>query len=120
MFPNITMSMTEIGALHFIAKNGQTTMKELSNFLEITPPSTTILINKMIKINILKRNINNDDRRNVILSFTDEGKEMFKKAENEKIKIIEEMFSCLSKKERLELDLIFQKMLKEMNLKNKD
>lgn len=118
-FPNIIMSMTEVGALHFINGKGQATMKELSEFLEITPPSTTVLVNKMIKLNFLKRSFNEDDRRNVILSFTDEGKEMFKKAKAQKIKIVKEIFSCLSEKEHLEMRLIFQKIMRTMNLKDR-
>jgi DNA-binding MarR family transcriptional regulator len=117
-FSDITMSIMEVGALHYISKKGHVTMKELSEFLEITPPSTTALIDKMIKINILKRSFNEDDRRSVILSLTKKGEEMFKKAKAEKIKIGKEIFSCLNEKEYLELHLIFKKILKKASLKN--
>jgi DNA-binding MarR family transcriptional regulator len=117
--PNIDLNVTEVGALHFVNKKGHTTMKDLSEFLEISPPSTTVLIDKMIKSNILKRSFSEDDRRNVILSFTSKGEEMFKKAKVEKIKILKEIFSCLNKKEHLELRLISQKMFKGINLKDK-
>lgn len=119
-FADVTMSITEVGALHFINKEKQVTMKELSDFLEITPPSTTALINKLTKKNMLKRTVNKDDRRNVILSFTAKGEDMFKKAENEKVKIVKEIFSCLNEKESSELCSISQKIFKEMHLKNKN
>jgi DNA-binding MarR family transcriptional regulator len=112
-FSHVTLSITEVGALHYISKKGQITMKELSKFLEITPPSTTTLIDKMIKLNILKRSFNEEDRRNVILSFTNKGEEMFEKARIEKIKIAKNILSCLSEKERLELCRIFNKILKK-------
>lgn len=117
--PKIDMNVTEIGALHFINKNGQTTMKDLSEFLEISPPSTTALIDKMIKIDILKRTFSEDDRRNVIISFTDNGHKMFENAKVEKIKILEEIFSCLNEKEHHELRSISRKMFNEFSLKNK-
>lgn len=112
-FSDVSLSITEVGALHYINKRRETTMKELSEFLEITPPSTTAVIDKMIKLNILKRSFNEDDRRNVILSLTNQGKEMFEKARKEKIKIVKNILSCLSEKERLELCRIFKKILKE-------
>ena len=112
-FSHITLSITEVGTLHYINENGQVTMKELSKFLGITPPSTTTLVDKMIKLKILKRSFHKEDRRNVILSFTDSGKEMFEKARNEKIKIMKNILSCLNEKERLELCRIFNKILKE-------
>jgi DNA-binding MarR family transcriptional regulator len=112
-FSHIALSITEVGALHYVNRKGEATMKELSEFLGITPPSTTAVIDKMIKLNFLKRSLNEDDRRNVILSFTDKGKEMFLKARIEKIKIIKNILSGLNEKERLELCRIFKKILKE-------
>ncbi|MFA5431562.1 MAG: MarR family transcriptional regulator [Candidatus Paceibacterota bacterium] len=116
--PKVNVNVTEIGALHFINRNSQTTMKELSEFLEISPPSTTALIDKMIKAGILERSFNDNDRRNVIISFTVEGTEMFKKAKIEKIKIWKEIFSCLNGKERHDLCSICKKMFHEFNLKD--
>jgi len=112
-FSHITLSITEVGALHYINKKGEATMKELAEFLGITPPSTTAVIDKMIDLNFLKRSFNKEDRRNVILSFTDKGKDMFEKARMEKIKIVKNVLSCLDEKERIELCRILKKILKE-------
>jgi len=111
---SVVLNISELGALHYISKKGRVSMKELSEFLEITPPSTTALIDKMIEMNILERSFNEDDRRNVILSFSKGGEAIFKKVKAEKVKIIEDIISGLSEKEQLDLKNILRKLFKKI------
>lgn len=112
-FSKTTFNITEIGALHFINRHERVSMKELAEFLEITPPSTTALTDKMIKLNILKRSYDKKDRRTIILSLTKKGIDMFKKAREEKIRIFKEMLSRINEEEKSQLSSILNKMFKK-------
>src|SRR5204862_525502 len=99
-FSKNCFNLNEVGALHYINRKGGVSMKELAGFLDITPPSTTVMTEKLIKLNILKRDYDKNDRRIIIISLNKKGLEMLKEAKKEKIKIAKEMLSRISSEER--------------------
>ncbi|MEI7620119.1 MAG: helix-turn-helix domain-containing protein, partial [Candidatus Falkowbacteria bacterium] len=42
-------SFLHMHTLHYIQENGASNMKEIANFLHITPPSATSLVNSLVK-----------------------------------------------------------------------
>lgn len=107
---DIDMNITEIGAIHYVQKSKQVSMTDLSNFLEITPPSATFLVNKLIKRNIFERTEKNGDRRGVVISLSNCGVKIFKKAYEEKRKIEKKLISPLNRRELNQLKIILNKI----------
>lgn len=106
----------QIGLIHYIKKqHDRVPMRELAEFLEITPPSATAMIEKMVDINFLKREYDEKDRRTILISITEKGMKMFKKAEKENREILEEMLKKISKEDQNK----FFEILKKMTAENK-
>ena len=85
-------------------------MKNIADFLSITPPSATSIINRLIKLNLLKRQNNPKDRRIIKIVVTSKGKKVL---ENEMKKVsrhLKEIFSQLNQKEQKQLVKILTKI----------
>jgi len=104
------LTVGQIAALHFIKSKKQVPMKQVADFLGITPPSATSLINNLVLNDILERSYDKNDRRIILLSLTVKGSEIFEKAHKERIKIFEKLMSKLSLEEKNTFLNILQKI----------
>lgn len=111
----VPFSIMQIGLIHYIKRHDNARMKELAEFLEITPPSATTMVNKLVDIGFLRRAYDRRDRRTIIISLTEKGQRLFKRAEMEKRRIFEEMLSRITEDERKNLLRILEKMTGENN-----
>ncbi len=102
--------LAHLQILIFIAENPNAVMKDVSDFLGITPPSVTVLINNLAKTGQIKRIADKKDRRAIRLALTPKGKESLKKKEkNIKIRI-RKILAKLSSEERKNLITILKKL----------
>jgi DNA-binding MarR family transcriptional regulator len=104
------LTIGQIEILHFIKSKKQILMKDVSDFLGITPPSATSLINNLVLNDMLERSYDRSDRRIVLLSLTKKGSEIFEKAHKERMKIFEKIMSSLSPEEKSSLLNILKKI----------
>lgn len=96
--------------LRYINEKSYVSMKNIADFLSITPPSATSIINRLIKLNLLKRQNNPKDRRIIKIVVTSKGKKVL---ENEMKKVsrhLKEIFSQLNQKEQKQLVKILTKI----------
>lgn len=73
------VSMTEIHTIEAIGLEGGRTMGEVAYDLRITVGTLTTAINKLIKKGYVERKRIEEDRRVVLVSLTDAGKDVYKK-----------------------------------------
>jgi DNA-binding MarR family transcriptional regulator len=59
--------------LRFIMENDGCVMKEVANYLQITPPSATSMTNNLVKAGVIKRQADKRDRRTIRLFITKKG-----------------------------------------------
>ncbi|MCD6441952.1 winged helix-turn-helix transcriptional regulator, partial [bacterium] len=105
-------SFLQLETLNYIKNNKKPLMKEVAGFLSITPSSATPLINRLAKIEMIKRCLDEDDRRAVRLSITPKGQKMLKK-EIKKVSIqMQKTLARLNRKEQKNLIEILQKIQK--------
>lgn len=95
--------------LRFIEED-EPQMAEIANFLSIKPPSATFLINKLIKLRLVKRIRIASDRRKTKISLTSEGKKIIEKEIKNSSGNLKKIFSCLDQKEQRELIKILTKI----------
>lgn len=105
---NLTIGQMEI--LHFIKDKKQIPMKEVADFLGITPPSATSLINNLVISDILERKFDKIDRRVILLSITEKGKKIFEKAKKDRAVAFEKIVSGLTEEEKEILLRILKKI----------
>jgi DNA-binding MarR family transcriptional regulator len=105
-------SILQLETLNYVSVNGQPTMKDISNYLCITPPSATSIVNGLVKAGKLERIPDPRDRRIVRLSATAKGKREAGKWYAEKTARMKKIFAVLSEKERGDIVRMFTKISK--------
>jgi len=106
---NLThLSHLQIQTLIFIKKNQKVSMTDIAKYFCIELPSVTSLLNKLSDRKLIIRYEDEQDRRLVMVTLTDSGKILLKQARREQHEKLNEVLSCLSKKEKNDLLLILQ------------
>ena len=108
--PVAQMSLAQCEALRFICDQKQVTMKEVADFLLITPPSTTVLIENLVKLGFVQRSNASTDRRTILLTLTNSGKEVLKTAMKQRDKSFRKLLKNLSHTEQTQLLHILNKV----------
>jgi DNA-binding MarR family transcriptional regulator len=103
---DLTFSQLEV--LHFVGISGEKTMKCISDYLKITPPSVTELIREMEKKNLVKRIIGKKDRRIVSVVLTNTAKRNYISISKNKEEILNRMVSKLNKEDKKTLERIIK------------
>lgn len=104
-------SMVRLEALRFVSENKNPTMRELADYLSITPPSTTTLISLLIKDKILKRVEDKVDRRKTRLFITAKGDKYFSDSHRRLNEYMKKSLLILNEKEQKNLISILEKLL---------
>lgn len=69
-------SFLHMHTLRYVEENGSANMKEIANFLHITPPSATSVIDSLVKRGFIVRVEDESDRRAIRLRITEIGKKL--------------------------------------------
>lgn len=110
-------SLSQIEILRYVVENKQPLMKDVADYLNITPPSATALIDSLVSQGYLKRIPDKNDRRIVKLAETSKGKKTLDDGMRMMKKGMKETFSKLSKKEINSLIAIHGKLAKILQTK---
>ena len=112
---NKNASFLQLITLRFIEYK-KPTMKEVADYLTITAPSATSLINNLAKDGLIKREEEKGDRRIVLIVITQKGERHLKKGLEYLSQKIRKNLEVLSQKEQDALAKILGKVAN--NLKN--
>ncbi|MDE1970280.1 MAG: winged helix-turn-helix transcriptional regulator [Patescibacteria group bacterium] len=104
-------SIAQFKILCFVARQHNPTMKEVAHHLSITPPSTTVLIHRMIAAGALKKIHDTHDRRIIHLSLTAQGKNKLKEKRKKITSRIHALISHLTQEEKQQLTTILSKIM---------
>lgn len=96
--------------LIFVNRHPDSSMRHIAEYLGITPPSVTSLVNGMVKGEYLKRVLDENDRRIVRLAITPKGKKNLKNAFKNMAERIRKALSALNKTEMDNLAKIMEKL----------
>ena len=92
-------SWLRIETMKFIAENKQSKMKDVAEYLSITAPSATSLVNGLVKNGLVAGRTDLYDRRASRLVLTPKGKRELKRTIARGLKIFCGLFSVLTKSE---------------------
>jgi DNA-binding MarR family transcriptional regulator len=104
------LSILQVQTLSFLKHKTNAQMSEVAEQFRIELPSATSLLNKLVALQLVKRQQDEKDRRLVRVSLTVDGDKLLKQVMEEKIKQIEHMLSYLSKNEQEELLRLLEKL----------
>jgi DNA-binding MarR family transcriptional regulator len=105
------LHMGQIHALLFILEQPGMTMKELSELLRVSSPSTTSLVDRLVKVKLVLRLQDENNRRFVRLKLTTKGVHLLKEKMDERREIFADILSVLSSKDQEVLFVILKKIL---------
>ncbi len=88
-----------IETMKFIEEHHKPKMKDIADYLSITAPSATSLVNGLVKSGLIASDIDRRDRRTSRLMLTKAGKEELTKAIARGTKLLGGLFSVLSEAE---------------------
>lgn len=108
-------SLIQLLTIQFVLAQKQPLMKEIADFLNITPPSATSLIDGLVANGILKRYPDKTDRRIVRLRIRPKGKQIMTKGFKEISAHIEKMLSRLNENDQNAFIKILEKLSKTKN-----
>jgi DNA-binding MarR family transcriptional regulator len=109
-------SMLQLKTLYFVADHKNPSMKDIADHFGITPPSATVIINRLVRNKELKRVTDTHDRRLVRMAITEKGRSNMEKGFASFSKRMHTMFSVLTKQERANLKSILAKLVSNLHV----
>ncbi len=103
----LNLSFSHLRTLHLLAPDKILSMKELAEQLDVTPPSLTAITRRLVQTGLVQRRTHPDDSRVVLLSLTEEGRQLFQQLYEEQLGRMEALLQGLSLEEQqVFLDLL--------------
>jgi DNA-binding MarR family transcriptional regulator len=103
--------MGQLHALAYVSEKGSMTMKQLANALQVSSPSATAFVDRLVAMKYLSRTHDRDNRRIVRLTVTPSGKKVYIRKMAEKQRIIGSLLSSLSEKDKRDFLRILKSIL---------
>jgi DNA-binding MarR family transcriptional regulator len=108
---SIGITMTQMSVLDILVKEGPKRVKELAQSLHVTSGGVTLLSDKFIQQGLLKRIRNeSDDRRSVIIEITEKGRELHRKGNETRIRLLSKQFEALTNEDIENWNRIYRKL----------
>jgi len=108
MQENPHSSILELKTLGIVSKKEDITMKTLSEYLHISSPSTTEIINRLVEDKKLSRSTSNKDHRIIYLTITPLGKKTLEKHLSKASMTIDKLMNSLTDKQKNEFNKILE------------
>jgi len=105
---NHDLTFSQVEVLGFIGPSGKETMKNIADYLKITPPSATEIMAEMEKKDLVKRKRDKKDRRVVFIVLSPLAKKLFVSLNKRKKFILKKMIFKLNKKDRKDFERIIR------------
>jgi DNA-binding MarR family transcriptional regulator len=97
------LTVLQLQALIFIKRKNTLSMSDIANLFNISLPTATALSDKLINLNLIKRQESEKDRRIVNISLTEKGNALLKKAMKIRHQKMNKVLAYLSLEDRKEL-----------------
>ena len=117
IFKQGNLAVTHLVVLEFLDEKGAGTMGELAKVLNLTMSAVTVIVDKMISMKLVERRRSEEDRRIVRVELIDKGKKILQDTRKSKIKMLNDMYSVLTVKERKEFLGLMTKVCDDLRKK---
>ena len=106
----------QMRVLVILYHKGQTTQRELQQFLDIRSTSLSEILKKLENRGLIARNQNENDKRSVIVSLTDQGLAKANSVATSRHQTIDALFAPLSAMECAQLASILRKVIESYEM----
>jgi DNA-binding MarR family transcriptional regulator len=93
------LTLTQLRSLFLIANKGSTNFRRLAEALRVTPSNVTGIVDRLVEQGLVNRTQNPEDRREMTLQTTDEGRALVSNLREAEIKQMSQILSLLTLRE---------------------
>jgi DNA-binding MarR family transcriptional regulator len=108
---DMRLSHTRLMTLVLVGEMKAPSMRDIAQHLRISSPSTTTLVNELVKLGEIKRTLDQMDRRIIRLELTKQGRKNLDRGIAAANRITNELFNRISLSEKKELLKILTKII---------
>ena len=105
------LSLSHFEIIMYLAQKGKVTMKDIATWLNITPPSASVLVDVLVKKNLVSRIQSNKDRRTVHIIINKEAYKLMTEIHKKKMSLFKKILSKLSSEDKEDLVRILNKCI---------
>ena len=113
-FSELSLTIPQIVVLEFLTDQGPRKMNELATALSFTMSAVTVIVDKMIKLKLVKRERSSEDRRVVNVILLNKGREMARRIKDARRNLVNELFSTVTVEDRQQYLRILRKVYKNL------
>lgn len=103
------LSMQKLRAIYFLGKNANSIQRDLADHLGVSVSNTSIMVDALVKKQLVERHRCEEDRRVVRINLTKEGQVIYRLMLNHHLKLCEQILQPLTLEEQETLLRIFDK-----------
>ncbi len=108
------VSMIQLQTLFFLKKNKKSHMMGIAEYLQVELPSATNMISNLIKLELVERSVDKNDKRIVNITLTKKAVLLLGKVKKERTKKMGTVLSLLSEGDKTQLLQILGKLTKSV------
>ena len=114
IFSELSLTIPQIVVLEFLTDQAPRKMNELATALSFTMSAVTVIVDKMIKLKLIKRERSSEDRRVVNVILLNKGREMARRIKDARRNLVNELFSTVTVEDRQQYLRILRKVYKNL------
>ncbi len=114
IFSELPLTIPQIVVLEFLTDHGPRKMNELATALHVTMSAVTVIVDKMIKLKLVKRERSSEDRRVVNVILLNKGRETARRIKDARRNLVNELFSTVTVEDRQQYLRILRKVYKNL------
>ena len=93
-----TLNITEYSVIQYLGKETFASMSKLSQLIQVAPTTMTSMVDRLIKRGLLQRRRAQQDRRKVLVTLFEEGKQFYREHRRQTLEIYSRFLTNLSDK----------------------
>lgn len=105
------ITLQQAHTLEVIGSNKEIRMKEITQRLGIATGTLTVMIDRLTKLDLVRRVVNASDKRSYYIELTNKGQTLYKEHSNHHDMLVTELAHDLSDTERETLNNLLEKIL---------
>lgn len=110
VFSKGLLTIPQIVILDLLAEKGSCKMNELARVLNFTMSAVTAIVDKMVKLKLVRREHSTEDRRVVRVTMLEKGREIVRRVSEERRDAANSIFAPLTEKDKKEYLRILRKV----------
>ncbi|MFC1804841.1 MarR family winged helix-turn-helix transcriptional regulator [Candidatus Omnitrophota bacterium] len=94
------ITLPQFLVLDFLSQKNDSRMTDMANFMKVTTAAMTGIVGRLVKYGYVSRAFDADDRRIIKVRLTDKGSDLLRRINRQRRRMIIDIFSQISEKER--------------------